>query len=319
MKKTVSWFKSVLKSFLENKCSMHAAGLTYFAMLAMVPILCVLLTVAKACGADDLAKRQINAQVDAWIENVEKGQDNEIATVLTQSEEQRERKKAAAAALAKQAREIRDAIFARIDKFDAGKVGLIGLVMLLWTVISSIGMVETSFNEIWNVPKPRPLWKRALLYLFIASVMPVFAALAMSLPVLNMAKDILIATLGATWLTQWVSNGIIWFLDSLLFRFAVTFAIASLNFGFFFWIIPNCKVRFRPALCGGAITAVLFGCWMKLCAVAQIGIAKSSAMYGSFAFVPIVLAWLYMSWQIVLLGSCMTRAFEAVGGSEGER
>ena len=44
-------------------------------------------------------------------------------------------------------------------------------------------------------------------------------------------------------------------------------------------------------------------------AVAQVGIAKSSALYGSFAFMPIVLAWLYMSWQIVLLGANMVREF----------
>ena len=42
------------------------------------------------------------------------------------------------------------------------------------------------------------------------------------------------------------------------------------------------------------------------------------AMYGSFAFLPIVLAWLYMSWQIVLLGECMVRAFH-VTATEGRR
>jgi uncharacterized BrkB/YihY/UPF0761 family membrane protein len=52
---------------------------------------------------------------------------------------------------------------------------------------------------------------------------------------------------------------------------------------------------------------------MKVCAVAQVGIAKSSALYGSFAFMPIVLAWLYMSWQIVLLGANMV---EVLGRKE---
>jgi membrane protein len=69
-------------------------------------------------------------------------------------------------------------------------------------------------------------------------------------------------------------------------------------------------VRFSSAFAGGAVTAALFGGWMKLCAVAQIGIAKSSALYGSFAFFPIVLAWVYMSWQIVLLGACFVRTAE---------
>jgi uncharacterized BrkB/YihY/UPF0761 family membrane protein len=54
------------------------------------------------------------------------------------------------------------------------------------------------------------------------------------------------------------------------------------------------------------------GGWMVLCTTAGVGIAKSGAMYGSFAAVPIVLAWVYMSWQLVLLGSCMSYAFESV-------
>ena len=75
-------------------------------------------------------------------------------------------------------------------------------------------------------------------------------------------------------------------------------------------MLPNCKVPWKYAWTGGFVTAFFFGAWVKLCAVAQVGIAKSSALYGSFAFLPIVLAWLYMSWQIVLLGACFTRELQ---------
>ena len=74
--------------------------------------------------------------------------------------------------------------------------------------------------------------------------------------------------------------------------------------------MPNCRVQFRAAVYGGMITAFFFGAWVKICAVAQIGIAKSSTLYGSLAFLPIVLAWMYMSWQIILLGACAVREFE---------
>jgi membrane protein len=56
----------------------------------------------------------------------------------------------------------------------------------------------------------------------------------------------------------------------------------------------------------------MFVSWLKACAVAQVGIAKSSALYGSFAFFPIVLAWMYVSWEIVLLGANMVRSFERI-------
>ena len=314
----VHWGKMVIASFLDNHCSMHAAGLTYFSMLAMVPILCILLLAAKACNVDDLVRRHINERIDAMIVNIEQSQDDELAQVAATDEETRCARREVAQDLGRQARQLSDALFARIDRFDVGTLGWIGFVFLLWTVISSIGMVEVSFNEIWEVPKPRAIWKRALIYLSVVIILPVIGALAMSLPILNIVKNVILATLGATWLTEWVSAGLIWFLDSTLFRVVIALTFATLDFAFLFSTLPNCRVDFKDAAKGGMITAVLFGAWMKICAVAQVGVARSSALYGSFAFLPIVLAWLYMSWQIVLLGECMVRAFHLTA-VEGRR
>ena len=170
-------------------------------------------------------------------------------------------------------------------------------------------MVEMSFNRIWGVPKPRPVWKRAWVYLLVMIVMPVLAAVAMSFPIMGAVKSVITATTGVTDYTKWVGDTLLWLIDSWAVKFAIAFVTATLNFAFIFWFMPNCRVPFRAAVRGGAATAILFGCWMKACAVAQVGIAKSSALYGSFAFMPIVLAWLYMSWQIVLLGANMVREF----------
>jgi len=310
MKRTVEWGKRVVKGFLDNNCTIHAAGLTYFAMLALIPVLCCILVAAKACRVDHYAREQINAQIDAMIENIEKGQDDVFVVWMTKEDEERERKRIAAEEFAQTARKISNALFERVEQFDVGTLGWIGFGLLLWTVISSLGTVETSFNQIWGVVKPRPIWKRAYMYLFIIVILPILATVALSLPILNVVKDIIVATLGATWLTQWVSDGLIWLLDSWIFRGLFTLATASFAFGFFFWVIPNCRVRWRYSWYGGLITSVLFGGWLRACAIAQVGIAKSSALYGSFAFFPIVLAWLYMSWQIVLLGANMVRAFD---------
>lgn len=317
--KAVVFAKTALKSFMDNHCSMHAAGLTYFSMLALVPIMCILLLAAKTLGADDLVRRHINTQIEAMIQNIESGQEDGLVTATVSDEEALEARRQVARELGQKAREISDALFERIDKFDVGTLGWIGFVMLLWTVISSIGMVEVSFNEIWDVEKPRPIWKRALSYLSVVIILPVIGALAMSMPILNIAKNIIIATLGATWLTEWVSTGIIWFLDSWIFRMGITMTFATLDFAFLFLALPNCKVEFRDAVKGGAITAVAFGLWMRLCAIAQIGVAKSSALYGSFAFLPIILAWMYMSWQIVLAGAVFARAFHDVRVQGGSR
>lgn len=321
MKTVFLWGKHVVKGFLDNNCSMHAAGLTYFSMLAIVPILCILLMAAKAFNADSLVRPHIDKEIDSLITYIESGQEGDEYLVQLfggDDEQAHEARKTVASDLGHKARELSNTIFERVDKFDMGTLGWIGFAALVWTVISSISMVEQSFNEIWGVPKPRAIWKRGLMYVSVVIILPVIGALAMSLPILNMAKNVIVATLGATWLTQWVSTGLIWFLDSWIFRFVITLTFATLDFAFLYAALPNCKVDFKAALKGGALTGVLLGGWMKLCTVAQVGVARSSALYGSFAFFPIVLAWIYMSWQILLLGANMVRAFELIDAQNEE-
>ena len=316
----VQWGQAVARAFLDNHCSLHAAGLTYFSMLAMIPILCCILVLAKMAHVDSFARTQIDKHIDAMITSIEKSQ-QEISAEEVETDPEKAKalkKKIAAEEFAKQARQFSDRTFERIDKFNIGRMGWIGLGLLLWTVISSLGQVEISLDEIWGVEKTRPIWKKAYLYLFVALVVPVLATLAMSMPVLNVIKNIIVATAGATWLTKWVSDGLVWFIDSMAFRLAVSIGFASLAFGYFLWVMPNCRVKFKHAWYGGVLTAILFGAVLKLCAVAQVGIARSSALYGSFAFLPIVLAWFYMSWQVVLLGACFVNAFDRVSRSPTE-
>jgi len=231
MKRAFNWLRGIVTSFLGNNCTMHAAGLTYFSLLAIVPILCCMLVAAKACNVDQYAREQINAQIDLMLSNVERGIDDE-AKMSPEGQDERSKKQIAAAEFARQARSISNRIFERVEKFDVGTLGWIGFGLLLWTIISSLGMVEVSFNQIWCVPKPRPIWKRAYIYLFLMVVLPVLATVAMSLPVLNLVKNVIVATLGASWLTKWVGDGLIWTLESKLFRVAVTLSMSSLLFGF---------------------------------------------------------------------------------------
>lgn len=315
MKKVYEFSREVVCGFLKNRSSMFAAGLTYFSLLAVMPVLCCILVLAKTVGVDDYAKGYINTKIDSFITEIETGRDEVLgsAAEVLETEESRAAGRAAVEAFAQQAREISNSLFKRIDAFDIGTFGWIGFGFLLWTVISSLGMVEVSFNQIWNVPEERPIWKRAYSYLLLIIVVPVLATAAMSLPVMGAVRSVILATSDVTSVTKWLGEGLVSILDSWVLRTLFTFVMSTLVFAFIFWFLPNRRVSFRHAVWGGAATAILFGGWMKVCAVAQVGIAKSSALYGSFAFMPIVLAWLYMSWQIVLLGANMV---EVLGRKE---
>ena len=307
------WMKRVSSGFMRNNCTLHAAGLTYFSILALIPVLCCILVAAKACDLDDLARQQINFKIDSLIAGIERGQEDGIAKITATSEDELERRRIAAEEFAKVSRAVSNQVFGRISRYDVSTFGWIGFGFLLWMVISSLGMVEVSLNQIWGGVKPRPVWKRACVYLSLAVALPVLATLAMSFPLITVCKNVAVSLFGASALTRWLSDSVVWLLDSKAVGTAFSLFSASLTFTFFYWVVPNCRVRFRHAFYGGAITSLLFGAWIKACAVAQVGIARSSMLYGSFAFLPIVLAWIYVSWQIVLLGANMVREFGRAG------
>ena len=258
IKKLYDWSKRVVMRFLDNNCSTHAAGLTFFSLLAVVPVLCCTLVIAKACGVDQYAKRELNHQLDVMIVQIQEGQWRHAI----ETDE-----------FAAQARQVSDKLFVQIEQFNVNTLGWIGFGFLLWTVISSLASVETSFNEIMGDKEPRSWWKRIVVYLLLMLVLPLPVAIAISLPVLG-------------------------------YLFGAVFFILIYR------MLPHCPVRFLSAVKGGLLTLFLFVGCLKLCAFAQVGIAKSSALYGSFAFLPIVLTWLYISWQIILFGACMVKEFE---------
>jgi len=304
--------------FLDHRCALHAAGLTYFTLLAIVPVLCLLMVCAKMCGADDFARREIDARITAFVGDIERGAEQRQADDTPAGREAAARC-TVARSVAAQARTFSTQLFDRIATFDIRTFGWIGFAMLMWTVISSFSQIETSINEIWSVGRPRPIWKRSLLYLFLAGVVPLLAAAALSMPILRGTKAVVDATLGATAYTKWAGDALVMLIDSKLFGFAVSFLFSALAFACLLAVMPHCRVRARAALEGGAITALLFGGWIRLCTTAQVGIGKSSAFYGSFAAPVILLAWIYMSWQIVLLGGNMVYAFQCVHNGTRDR
>lgn len=298
----------VIGGFNKHRCSLHAASLTYFTLMAIVPVLCLTLLLAKTLGAGDLARRQIDAKFDAMVTSIEHGQDD-LPAIAGQPAASVEQKKANARAFAAQARAIADSLFDRIDHFNVRTLGWIGLALLLWSVISMLGTAELSFNEIWEVDHPRPFFRKLLTNLGVCLVVPVFAIAAASVPVLRILRRVLATTTGG-------NHFIVGLVDLPCIGLLITLFFSSIAFAIFLAFMPNAKVKLRPALEGGLVTAILFGAWLKICAVAQVGIANSSALYGSFAILPIVLAWIYVSWEIILFGAGVVYAFQSCHAGE---
>ncbi|MCJ7773260.1 MAG: YihY/virulence factor BrkB family protein, partial [Desulfobacterales bacterium] len=85
-----------------------------------------------------------------------------------------------------------------------------------------------------------------------------------------------------------------------------------------FIIMPNAKVKFVPALISGIIAGSTLQVLQWLYIDLQFGITKLSAIYGSFAAVPLFIIFIQSSWIVVLLGAELSFANQNVSRYEFE-
>lgn len=186
-----------------------------------------------------------------------------------------------------------DNLFERIEKLNFGALGGIGVVFLLWTVISVIGQVESAFNRVWGVVEQRPLYRKFTDYLSVVVVVPLLLTAASTIPATSMISRL--ASAGG--MEAAVSA------STRLMRTLGTLALLTLSLTFALRFIPNTKVRLGAAFWGGVVAAIGLALWLKICLTFQIGLAKYNTFFGSFAVVPILLFWVYVSWIILLFGA----------------
>lgn len=175
----------------------------------------------------------------------------------------------------------------------------LGGAALLVTVLSLMASIETAFNDIWEVRRARPWGKRLLLYWTVLTLGPllvgvslVATSIVVSLPLLQHAVSI---TGVATALLQSLPVLVTWAAFLLAYK-----------------AIPNRAVRWRHAVVGGGVAAILFEIAKRLFAVWVTQFPSQQAIYGAFATVPIFLLWIYLSWLIVLLGALFTRCLDSL-------
>ena len=185
-----------------------------------------------------------------------------------------------------------------------------GLLLLVWTVIGLLGNIEKSFNHVWGVAKPRTLARKFTDYLSVVIILPFLCAAASSVPVVSAAARHLHRVEGAFGMRSMAA--------APFFRAVWVVGILTVAFCFLLRFAPNTRVRLRPGLLGGFVAAVGLSVWLKLCLLLQIGVAKNSALFGSFAMVPILLSWVFVSWTILLVAAEVSYAAQNADSYELE-
>lgn len=176
----------------------------------------------------------------------------------------------------------------------------VGLIVLLWTLISLLSNIEDAFNNIWDIKTGRNTIQKIKDYIAIFLLIPVLMILSSGISIF-MSSTVL-AVIPFAFMTPMI-NTLMELLPVVLTWGAFTLC---------FWLIPNTKVEFKYAAISGAFCAVAFEVLQLLFLNGQIYVSKYNAIYGSFAFLPLMLIWLQLSWLLLLSGCGLTYSLQNV-------
>ena len=177
----------------------------------------------------------------------------------------------------------------------------IGLIFLLWTLISLMSNVEDTFNHVWGVETKRSLGRKFTDY----------TALFLLLPLMMVCSAGISIFMSDAVQRVFEGNALSPMMHRLL-SFMPT-VISWLVFTAAYCMVPNTRVKFTVALFAGILCGTLFEGVQWLFVTGQVYVSKYNAIYGSFAFLPLMLVWMQLSWLITLSGVVLCYAWQNFG------
>ncbi len=251
---------AITRDWLAGEIAVRAMSLAYTTLLSLVPLMVFAFAILKGLGA----RGDLHYLLHEFFRPL-----GGAATQLTES------------------------VMQFVTNMRGDVVGSIGLAFLVYTVITTIQKVETSFNFVWRVERPRSFGRRFTEYLSVLIVGPILLAVTVGL--LGSAEHIPFA--------QWVGAiaPLAWTMR-LLGQF-VPYVIVTVVFTFMYVFVPNMRVQFRAALIGGVTAGIIWALVGKVFTAVILYSSQMMAVYTGFAIVLTTLIWVYLSWLILLIGA----------------
>ena len=141
-----------LRFFFSERLMEKASALTYYTILAIVPLMALIVALARGFNLYDLIQQSVSSMFP--------GQE---ATV--------------------------NYLFSFADSYlEHAKTGIvmgIGIVLLIWVIINLMGNIETVFNQIWQQKTDRSAVRKVTDYLSIIIMVPLFLAISSSIEIFS--------------------------------------------------------------------------------------------------------------------------------------
>lgn len=261
------------RGFIKDRLPVRASALTYSIMFSAIPMLALFVAIGKGFGMEESIK--------SWISSTFVAQKEIIPTLI-------------------------GFVDRYLDTTNQGIVIGIGLIILLVSVMNFFLNLESAFNMIWQVKKPRAFFAKMSTYFASIFLMPVLIVFSGGLKIFF---DSILTDIHSFYLISPVVK----------FGMKLTpYFVSWIIFTVMYLVIPNTKVKFKNALIAGILAGSTYQFFQNIYISGQVNLSRYSIVYGSFAAVPLLLLWLQISATIVLIGAEISYASQNIKNYEYE-
>lgn len=247
-----------IRFFTAKRVMQKASALTYSMLLAIVPIMAVVFAIARGFG--------YNKYIEVWFRDAFQSQPQAADIII-------------------------GFVNSYLVHTQSGVFLGVGLVFMLYTVLMLVSNVEDAFNEIWQVKKPRSIFRTFTDYLAMFFVFPIII-------VITSGISIFMATIADSMPDFMLLGPTIRFLIDLL-----PYVLMSGMFIALYVFMPNTHVKVTSAIIPGVLAGIAMQGLQIFYIHAQMFLSGYNAIYGSFAALPLFMLWLQISWTICLFGA----------------
>lgn len=198
--------------------------------------------------------------------------------------------------------EVASHIVAFIDHTNLRAIAVVSVLAAFLAVLAIMGNAEMCFNAIWGGVRGRSLKRKLGSFLKVAVFAPLLLLLAMTVTAFLQP---------GSWLYPFFDS---WYLgDAVLVGLRIVpYALILISFTLLYTSLPNTDVRKRSALVGAMVAGMLLFIAEWAYVTFVIRLVRYSAVYGALWQLPILLAWIYIAWSVILYGAEVSRAHQEV-------
>lgn len=271
-KPSVLWriLKASFEEFNRENVARLGAGLAYYTLFAIAPLLVVAIGVAGMAFGAEAARGEVVRQIDGLI-----GRDGALAV---------------------------QGMLASVQRPDRSiPATLIGLVTLFLGATSAFAALQGALNEVWNV-KEKP--RRAVIGFLRGRLLSFGLVLGVGfLLLVSLALSAGLAALGALMSSRLPGGATLW----TVVNFVISFGFTTLLFAMIFKVLPDVSLGWRDVWTGALITSFFFTIGKFLIGL-YLGRSAIGSSFGAAGSVIVILIWVYYSSQILLFGAEVTQA-----------